>query len=100
MFRISDNGLVKIFVLVLQHDKKTHIEFQVTRVKVKVIMTHKQTIIFNAIAMNVFNVNTYTSDLTVDEKRELHVKLRVERSKVNITATFWVNLYSDRISYM
>ena len=43
---------------VLHHDRKTHIEFQVTRLKVKVIMTHKQTIISSAIARNVFNVKT------------------------------------------
>ena len=47
-----------IFGLVLQHDRKTHIEFLVTRLKVKVIMTHKQTIISSAIAMNVVNVKT------------------------------------------
>ena len=45
--------------MVLQHDRKAHIEFQVTRLKVKVIMTHKQTIISIAIAMNVFNVKTF-----------------------------------------
>ena len=33
-------------------------EFQVTRLKVKVIMCYKQTIISSAIAMNVFNINT------------------------------------------
>ena len=38
---------------------KEHKEFQVTRLKVKVIMTHKQTIISSAIAMDVFN--EYTS---------------------------------------
>ena len=48
----------KIFGLVLQHDRKTHIEFQVTRLKVKVIMSHKQTIISSAMAMNVVNVMT------------------------------------------
>ena len=37
---------------------KAHIESQVTRLKVKVIMTHKQTIISGAMAMNVFNVKT------------------------------------------
>ena len=57
LFRISDYGL--IFGLVRQHDRKTHVEIQVTRLKVKVIMTHKQTIISSAIAMNVFNVNTF-----------------------------------------
>ena len=48
-----------IFGLVLHHDRKTHIVFQVTCLKVKVIMTDKQTIISSAIAMNIFNVNTY-----------------------------------------
>ena len=37
---------------------KTNIEFQVTRSKVKVIMSYKQTIISSAIAKDVFNVNT------------------------------------------
>ena len=44
--------------MVLHHNRKTHIEFQVTRLKVKVIMNHKQTIISRAIAMNVLNVKT------------------------------------------
>ena len=47
-----------MFGLVLHHDRKTHIEFQVTRLEVKVIMTHKQTIISSAITMNVVNVKT------------------------------------------
>ena len=58
LFRNSDYGLVNIFGLVLQHDRKTHIKFQVTHSKVKVIVSYKQTIIASAIAMNVFNVNT------------------------------------------
>ena len=49
---------LNIFGLVLQHDTKTHIEFQVTRLKVKVIMSHEQTIISSAIAINIFNVKT------------------------------------------
>ena len=36
-----DYGLVNILGLVLQHDRKTNREFQVTRLKVKVIMSHK-----------------------------------------------------------
>ena len=47
-----------MFSLVLYHDRKTHIEFQVTCLKIKVIMTHKQTIISSAIAMDIFNVKT------------------------------------------
>ena len=42
--------------MVLQDDKKAHIKSQVTRPKVKVLKTHKQTIISSAIAINVFNV--------------------------------------------
>ena len=34
----------------------------------------------------------------MDEKRELHVELWVKRSKVNLPATFWVHLFSARIS--
>ena len=49
---------LNIFGLVRHHDRKTHIEFKVTRLKVKVIMSYKQTIISSAIAMDVFNVNT------------------------------------------
>ena len=49
---------LNIFGFVLQYDRKAHNGFQVTRLKVKVIMTHKQTIISSAIAINVFNVNT------------------------------------------
>ena len=45
-----------IFVLVLQHDRKAHIELQVTRLKVKIIKTRTQTIISSAKAMNVVNV--------------------------------------------
>ena len=74
--------------------RNTHIEFQVTRLKVKVIMTHKQTIVSSAIALKFFNLHIPT----VDEKRELHVELLVKRSKVNLSATFWVHLFSDRIS--
>ena len=48
----------KTFGLVLQHDRKIYIEFQVTLLKVKVIYSLKQTIISSAIAMNVFNVKT------------------------------------------
>ena len=50
----------KTFGLVLHHDRKTHIEFQFTRLKVKVIMTQKQTItcISSVIAMNLFNIKT------------------------------------------
>ena len=52
-------GLGQIsFFFSLHHDRKTHIEFPVIRLKVKVIMTHKQTIISSSIAMNVFNVKT------------------------------------------
>ena len=66
---------------------------------VKVIMTHKQTIISCVIAMNVFNVNTYyLIFLTKDDMWELHNELWVKRSKVNLPATFWVHLFSDRIS--
>ena len=35
---------------------------------------------------------------TMDEKRELQVELWIKRSKVNLPATFWVHLFSDRIS--
>ena len=62
-------------------------------------MTHKQTIISSAITINVFNVKTsYFLLPTVDEKRELHAELWVKRSKVNLSATFKVHLFSDRIS--
>ena len=92
LFRISDYGLVKSYsVLVLHHDRKTLIEFQVTSLKVKVIMTHKQTNIIGAIAMNAFN--TKTSYFIFQTKRGrrgggLHVKLWVKRSKVNLPETF------------
>ena len=35
-----------------------HIEFHVTRLKVKVIMTYNKTIISSTVAMNVYNVKT------------------------------------------
>ena len=54
LLRISVYGLVKH-----TRDRNTHIEFQVTRLKFRVIMTHKQTIISNEIAMNVFNANLF-----------------------------------------
>ena len=62
-----------MFGLVLQHDRKAHIEFQVNLLKVKVIMNHKQSIMSSAIAMNIFNV-VFLLHITVDEKREPHVK--------------------------
>ena len=42
----------------MQHIRKTHIEFQVTHLKVKVIMTDYQTIKSSAMAMTVFSENT------------------------------------------
>ena len=97
MFRISDYGLVKHIRLgILQHDRKTHIEFQVTRLKVKVIMSHKETIISSAIAINIFNEKTSYNVLhipKVDEKRERHVELWFKRSKVNLPVTFWLPFF-------
>ena len=84
----------------LQWDRKTHIEFQVTGLKVKVIITHKQTIISSAKAMNIFQCKYFLLHIpTVDEKREVNAERWVERSKVNLPATFWVHLFSDRISW-
>ena len=62
-------------------------------------MSYKQTIISSAIAMNVFNVKYCLLHIpTEDEKRELHVDFGVKRSKVNLPVTFWLHLFSDRIS--
>ena len=35
---------------------------------------------------------------TVDEKRELHIEFWVKKSKVNLPMTFWLHLFSVRIS--
>ena len=49
--------------------------------------------------MNVLNVKDFLLQIPlVDEKSELHVELLVNSSKVNLLATFWVHLFSDRVS--
>ena len=68
-----------MFGMVLQHDRGKQIKYQVTRFKAKVIISHKQTSISSAIAMNVFKVDFLLNIPTVEEKRELHVEFCVKR---------------------
>ena len=71
---------------------------KVTRLKVKVIVSHKKSIISSEIAMHVLNIKDFLLHIpTVDEKRELRVELWVKRAKVYLPATFWLHLFSDRI---
>ena len=57
LLRFSDYGLVKHIRLGTTSWQEVT-EFQVTRLKVNVIKTHKQIIISYVIAMNVFSVKT------------------------------------------